>query len=240
MKIERRHLEQALLIASLRQFEDVPPEAEIHHNFSEHFQKRIAKISKKSENAAWRYWRSPLKRAVIIAILVVLLLGMIACTPVVQNALIAFFLEDSGEAYGITFDPEAAATAPRSIEQYRVPQYEPEGYVLVYREGSEVSVDFLWINESGGTMGYSQSFIPQNAANSSWIGIDSTDMERSTENLNGYKVELIYNSEQYIAVWTDNLYIYTIDFVSYSVDPLETVTNMMASIVDVPSVEPLG
>lgn len=64
-------------------------------------------------------------------------------------------------------------------------------------------------------------------------------MERTAENINGYKVELIYNSEQYIAVWTDNLCLYTINFVSYSVDPLETVKNMIASIVDVPSVEPL-
>lgn len=64
-------------------------------------------------------------------------------------------------------------------------------------------------------------------------------MERSTENINGYRVELIYSTEQYIAVWTDNSYIYTIDFVNYSVDPLETVKNMIASIVDVPSVEPL-
>ena len=85
-----------------------------------------------------------------------------------------------------------------------------------------------------------QLFIPEDVTSSSWIGVDSTDMERSTEVICGYCVELIYNDSQYIAVWTDNLYIYTIDFVNYNVDPRETVTSMIASIVDVSTIEPLG
>lgn len=240
LKIERSLLEKALLISSLRQFEDVPLEAEINHSFSEEFENWIQKISKKSKKAVWRYWRSPIKRAAIIAIVIGLLLGMIACTPPVRKALIDFFMEDSGESYGITFDPEVAATAPHSIEQYRVPQHEPEGYTLVYREASVAAVNYLWINEIGGTLGYGQLFIPEDATSGSWIHMDSTDMERSVDIICGYRVELIYNDSQYIAVWTDNLYIYTIDFVNYNVDPKETVTSMIASIVDVSTIEPLG
>jgi hypothetical protein len=240
LRIEKEHLEQALFLSSLRQFEDIPPEDEIDHSFSEHFENWIQRISHKSEKVVWRCWRSPIKRIAIIAVIIALLLGMIACTPAIRNALVDFFMKDTGESYEITFDPEVAATAPHSIEQYRVPSYEPEGYMLVYRNGSSASVDLLWINEMGGTLGYSQSFIPEDTTNGSWIGIDSTGMERSTEVICGYRVELLYNEMQYVAVWTDNQYIYTIDFVNYNIDPKEMVASMIASIIEVSTVEPMG
>jgi hypothetical protein len=112
--------------------------------------------------------------------------------------------------------------------------------MLVYRNGSSASVDLLWINEMGGTLGYSQLFIPEDVTSSSWIGIDSTGMERNTEVICGYRVELIYNEMQYVAVWTDNQYIYTIDFVNYNIDPKEMVASMIASIIEVSTVEPMG
>ena len=240
MRIEKEHLEQALLLSSLRQLEDVPPEDEIDHRFSDQFENWILQISHKSENVVWRCWRSPIKRIAIIAVIIALILGMIACTPAIRNAVIDFFMKDTGESYEITFDPEVAATAPHCIEQYRVPQFEPEGHMLVHREGSSAGVYLLWINEMGGTLGYSQLFIPEDATSSSWIGIDSTDMEKSSEVICGYRVELIYNEMQYVAVWTDNQYIYTIDFVNYNVDPKEMIAAMITSVVDVATVEPLG
>jgi hypothetical protein len=45
---------------------------------------------------------------------------------------------------------------------------------------------------------------------------------------------------QYVAVWTDNQYIYTIDFVNYNIDPKEMVASLIASVADVPTIEPLG
>jgi hypothetical protein len=45
---------------------------------------------------------------------------------------------------------------------------------------------------------------------------------------------------QYVAVWTDNQYIYTIDFVNYNIDPKEMVASMIASIIEVSTVEPMG
>lgn len=110
----------------------------------------------------------------------------------------------------------------------------------MHREASAAGVYLLWISEVGGTLGYSQLFIPEDVTSSSWIGVDSTDMERSTEVICGYRVELIYNEMQYVAVWTDNQYIYTIDFVSYNIDPKEMVADMIASIVDASTIEPLG
>lgn len=240
MKINRRDLEQALLLSSLRQFEDVPPEDKIDHVFSERFENWVSRIGKKSETAVWRCWRSPIKRAAIIAVMIVLLLGLIACTPPVRKALVKFFMKDSGESYEITFESEAAATVPHEIRRYRVPQYEPEGYFLVYREGTIAGVEFLWINEEGGTFGYSQSPIPEDGTDSSWIGIDSTDVERETATIDGYKVEIVYNDDQYIAIWTDDLYLYMIDLVGYNIDPINAVTAMIESIVEVATVEPLG
>lgn len=114
-------------------------------------------------------------------------------------------------AYGITFDPEQAASAPDNIQTYFIPQYVPDGFSLIIDDKSVALVTVAWMNDKDELICYNQAFIPDDATDDSWVGISSEGVTRSTEIVSGYKVEIIQDEMVYTAIWTDNAYIYFIE-----------------------------
>ena len=235
MKVDRKELGDALLLVSLYEFRDILPDSDVVHTFSPTFQERVRKISRKSESATWRFWQAPVKRAILIALLVAIMLMTIACaTPTIRDAIIDFFFteSESGESYVITFDLEQAANAPHEIEEYWIPSYEPTNSTLIMQEASEAMVMYIWMDDNNGVITYSQIPIPENANETNWIGIDAEDVSRSTKEINGYRVEIVSNQElnQYTAIWTDNRYIYRIEVSSEDPNPENVLISMMESL----------
>ena len=194
MKTNRKELGDALLLASLYEFQNIPVESNIEHSFSVAFQNQIRKINHKSKSTVWRFWQAPVKRAILIVLLVAIMLTTIACaTPAIREAIIDFFFTTSedGESYGITFDPEQAANAPRKIEEYWIPSYEPPNSNLVIQEVSCAGVVYAWMDDQNGIISYSQMFIPKNANETNWIVINAEDISRSSKEINGYSVEIV-------------------------------------------------
>ena len=240
MKINRHQLGEVLLKATLEEFQNIPAEAEIDHAFSKRFQAKIRSITRKSESAVWCIWQTPLKRAVLIAILVMIMLTTVACaTPAIRNAIMAFFVVEDKTAYGITFDPYQAANAPHKFENFYIPTFSLEGYTLVLKECDDAGVDYGWVNGHNEYIYYRQSLIRQGSTADTWMGIDAEATNRTTKNINGYLVEIISNKEnrQYVAVWTDNRYIYKAD-ISVMGDNQETILKaMMNSITEVKTID---
>ena len=235
MRINRQELSDALLLVSMYEFRDIPQESDISHSFSFIFQEKIRKISHKSESAVWRFWQVPVKRAILIALLVAITLTTIACaTPAIRDAIIDFFFteSESGESYAITFDPEQAANAPHKIEEYWIPSYEPANSTLIMQEASEAGVVYIWMDDKNGVVTYSQMPIPENANETNWIGIDAEDISRSSKEINGYRVEIISNQElnQYTAIWTDNRYIFMLEVSSEDPAPEAVLISIMESL----------
>jgi len=114
------------------------------------------------------------------------------------------------EAYGITFDPDQAASAPHEIFEYHIPQYAPDGYTICAEDKTPAIVTVIWINDAGNVIVYNQNFIPDNSAKDNWIGINAEDVIRTSTIISGYKVEIITEQDVYTAVWTDNMYLYMI------------------------------
>ena len=235
MKIKREQLGEALLKDTLDQFQSVPSEAEIEYTFSWEFQERIRGINKKSENAAWRVWQTPVKRAVLIAVLIMVMLVTVACaTPVIRNAIIDFFFIEDETAYGITFDPYEAVNAPHVIENIYVPTLELEGYALVLKECDDSRVAYIWKNEYDEYVYYRQALVCQDATDSTWVSIDAEGTKQITKNINGYWVEIFINEVdgQYVAVWTDNRYIYKADISVLGSDQETILKAIMDSLVE--------
>ena len=236
MKINRIQLGEALLTITLDQFQSVPAEAEIEHTFSQKFQERIRDINKKSKSTPWRVWQMPVKRVVLIAILIMAMLVTVACaTPAIRNAIIEFFFVENEADYGITFDPDKAANAPHRIENFYIPTFDPEGYTLTLNKLDSSGVEYIWINDSDEYIYYRQSIIHQDTTDSTWISIDAETTQHRTEHINGYLVEIISNEAecQYVAVWTDNQYIYKVDISVFDANPgliLEAVMNSLTEV----------
>lgn len=239
MKINSIQLGEALLLVSLDEFQSVPSETEIEHKFSRGFQEKIQSITKKSESVAWRVWQAPLKRAVLIAVLIMVMLVTVACAmPDIRNAIIDFFFVESETDYGITFDPDEAANAPCVIENVYIPVVAQEGYTLSFKECTNTVVEYIWTNDRDEYIHYWQTLIQENATDSTWIGIDAEGTKRTTQNINGYLVEIFDNESdgQYFVVWTDNRYIYGLD-ISVWGDHQETILKaIMDSLVEVETI----
>ena len=239
MKINRHQLGEVLLGATLNQFQSVPSEEEIDHTFSQSFQTKIRSITQKSKSAVWRVWQAPVKRAVLIAVLVMVMLVTVACaTPAIRNAIIDFFLVEDETAYGITFDASEAANAPCVIKNIHVPIFEPEGYELILKEWDASRVECAWINDNDEYIHYWQSLIRQSSTEDTWMGIDAEATNRTTKNINGYLVEIISNKaeQQYVAVWTDNRYIYKADISVLNPDQETILEEMIHSLTEVEAI----
>lgn len=239
MKINRIQLGEALLLVTLDEFQSVPSEAEIEHTFSQGFQAKIRGINKKSENAAWRVWQTPVKRAVLITVLIMVMLVTVACaTPAIRNAIIDFFFVEDATAYGICFDPDETVNAPYVIEDFYVPTFDPEGYTLILKECTSSRGEYLWVNGYDEYIHYWQSLVRQSSTIDTWIGIDAEATNRTTKNINGYLVEIISNKEnrQYVAVWTDNPYIYKVDISILGSDQETILKAIMDSLVEVETI----
>ena len=235
MKINRIQLGEALLTMTLDQFQSVPAEAEIQRIFSRGFQEEIRSIAKKSESTAWRVWQTPVKRTILIAILIMVMLLTVACaTPAIRNAIIDIFFIEDETAYGITFDPYEAVNTPHVIENVYLPSFEQEGYELRLKEYDDSRVECLWINDQDEYIHYWQSLIQRGVTDRTWGVMNAEATNRTTKNMNGHLVEIISNEaeQQYIAVWTDNRYIYKVDISVLGFDQETILKAIMDSLVE--------
>lgn len=238
MKIGRDQLKEAFLDAVSNRYQAVPPENEIEHTFSPEFQSEIHKMSRKSESTLWRGWQSPVKRAIAVAGLILIMLTVIACaSPTVREAILSIFLIDEDKGYGITFNPEKAENAPDEIEDYWIPDYCPKDFAITYQVTSQTAVTYIWQRENRDLIRYSQLPIQEGTTEENWMGINSEGARHTTESINGYLVEMLAWNEHFVAIWTDNQYIYMVEIRGDDIDTKEIVTSIMSSLVCVDSVD---
>lgn len=235
MKINRAQLGELLLLDSLSRYACVPAEEELDYSFSEQFQAKIRKYWRKSESAVWRTWHTPVKRAIVIAVIIALMLTALACAvPVIKRAMIKFELvEDWQGAYGVIFDPEMAAQAPREMEEFYIPTYKPRGYELIIDDMQVTGVDYVWTNDNDEVIWYTQRRIPENPTAGTSFKINAEGTHRSTLFIDGYLVEIIACEErdQYDALWTDERYFYSLGISIIDGNPEKILREMIKSLV---------
>ena len=230
-----KNLRIALLECALDRYQHVPQEHEISYTFSKRFEKAGRLLIKKTKPHQHQHSANFGSRSLRVAIAVAILLALLSLTamavPAIREALIAFFLSEREDSYGITFDPEQAATAPQGVQTYRTPQYIPDGYELILDDKSMAAVVVAWMNNQGQLITYNQVSLPLDATRDNWIGFNSEGAERLTINLCGYQVEILQYVNDYIAIWTDNEYLYYMDMENtVSFDALEQIISSIIPI----------
>lgn len=242
MKIERSQLRTALLAVALQEYAAIPPEDHIDHTFSQTFRQQARELNRNAQKKTWRYWNAYHRRIILIAVIVALIATLAACAPIVRKLYIEYFFVDHGTHYGITFDPEQAAAAPDKCETYYIPQWSPDGSEPFIKQASAIGIAYAWTYKDVGAISYRQIPLPRDATNSTWMGIDAEHTERSSRQINGCKVELFDDAEYgyLMALWTDNSYLYTIEISPTDKNSLNTVKEIMDSLVAVEPTEPVS
>lgn len=135
-------------------------------------------------------------------------------------------------SYGITFNPEEAATAPNHIDQRVFPSLVPNDYSLIDQSVTPAMLSGFLISDEGTTIFYCQSPLPHDATADTWIGVDAEDTTRTSQIIGDYLVEIVRLEESYSLHWTDNSYVYSLELpnsismevmveIFYSIQPLE-------------------
>ena len=204
--------EQALIDSILGEYENLPSERDLPYEFSQGFHRWAQTLLQRTHNPAWYYVNTTFKKAVIIAIIIGLLTVTAIAVPAIRDAIIDFFFTERQDSYGITFNPEKAATAPEELEVLLFPTEIDDTFVLVDQSITPISINGLWINEEGEMLLFSQEVIPHEATSDTWIGIDAEDAVRTSQIIGDFLVEIVWLKESYSLHWTDNAYVFSLEF----------------------------
>lgn len=203
--------EQAVIDSILNEYQELPDENDLPDEFSSEFQIWSQKLIRKTHNPYWYYVNTTVKKVILIAIILSMMTMTALAVPSIREAIIDFFFHNHGERYGITFNPEEAATAPETIETVMFPSFVPKDLLMVDQNFTTGIVYGFWTNDNSEIVRYTQTRIPRNATDDNWIGIDAEDVTRTTQIIGEYLVEIVWYDESYCLYWTDNAYIYSLE-----------------------------
>lgn len=167
------------------ELKQLPTEDELDHEFSEAFEKRMAKLFRRVGKPYYPFIRTRARVAVSIAVLVLVLLTstVMAVAPLRQR--VFDFFQDIFQDHSIvTVDGDKLGEAPVTIQVRYVPSYIPAGYAFVDEHVREVFVSSIYRREDP----HDQIFLTQSTKQSFTPAIDSEDVETADIELaNGMK-----------------------------------------------------
>ena len=193
-------LRRTLLEISLSEFEDIPEEESLHHEFSSVFEKKMAALTRKSRNGYWSVSKIRLRRTLLIAAAIIALLLSACAAPVIRQFFIEFTLEDNGLGYVFAYDEEKVKAAPERIETAYAPKYVPGGFELKDANCTGASVVYIWYNEVGQFISFDQMPLPDDSLDDNSFGLDAEKTSVQWVTLGGEQVLYAQNE------WAKGLY----------------------------------
>ena len=220
-------LREALLEAALEEFRDIPAEEEISLEFSPGFEQRLrlrlAEEGLEEPPLRLRFSRSFRRLAVAVLILALLAATAAVASPTLRENLLRFFPQETATHYEFTFDPEQAATAPKTLETVYLPAHIPEGYETVDYVEADVLISVFWESGSGNLIHYMQQTLwtPEEGR----LSANAENAISEIRVINGYKVFCVHTECQSY-YWTDNEYFFSLSFDSdLTAEECETVLS---------------
>lgn len=202
--------EQALLDGNLEEFMNVPAEQDIDMEFSRQFQLKAEELIQRSERNHWSSGKVFLRRVALVA-LIAGILTLTACSiPIIWEAIVDFFVEDTGTHYEFYYDPDDIANAPQAIETVYFPTYIPNGYTEALIDYHVAAVTGFWITEDGRYLNYEQVLLPENPLSGESGHINSEGAESKWIRVNNCQVLRIEDKEWVSYVWVTNEYEFSI------------------------------
>ncbi|MBQ7872097.1 MAG: DUF4367 domain-containing protein [Oscillospiraceae bacterium] len=200
----RTPFDPAVVDAWLEEFKDVPPEAELHHSFSPEFEAKMDALIHREDSAPRRRTGVVLRRVALVAAIIAALLLTSCAIPAVRQMFRGLFVgisvEDHGEEYRFTYDPEELVNAPEVLETVYVPSYIPEGYMIDSYVCSFAGVHVAWRTPDDQWITYDQSPYPEDPTDNSGHGLDAEYSTLEWISLGGGEV-LRHESDESVAYY---------------------------------------
>ena len=202
--------QQALLDSVLEGYKEEVGYDGQRHIFSEEFETWFRDFCRNNTARRVRV-RGVLRKVLIAAVIIALLVGTVMAIPAIREALINFFTHDYVEGIAISFDSQQAEDAPDVIEtSYQISAL-PKGYELQFTNETYTCFAQWWTNQSGERIKYMQYTIPSKPADDSILTLDAYNNSKESVILEGYLVKIIETGRSRRLIWTNNAYFFTLE-----------------------------
>lgn len=174
-----------------------------NYTFSASFEYKMKRIVSMPERSYVSIGRRRVRKSLVAALIAILIFAMCGCAV----AIVVNWNETQNLEKGtldVDFDIKNSKPADFSFECI-VPNA-PDGYSKSKQTNNNSSCTVEYTNEEGSTILYSQDSYVENMS----LSIDNENAEISEIKVNGYKGYSYKKNETNMLIWTDGIYLYTI------------------------------
>lgn len=201
--------------------------AELNYQFSPEFEESMQKIIDELDRSERKYvhvGHRRIRRALLVAVVAVMLLGLVACAVVLTKPSITWneTQNDASGTLDITFDVEYPEDTEIPTEFEPVKPKKPWGYKITKEQLSSFSLHMTYENRNGQTIMYSQD----GNLESIGIGLDNEEAIFFETTINGHKGYSYSKLGNNALSWSDGIYFYNI----IGTCDMETIEKMAQSI----------
>lgn len=134
---------------------DIDSTAEIH--YSEKYERYMARLLRAQKRPWWQYTNTAGKKVAVIALVILFAFGASMSVSAVRKPVVEFIVNVYERFVEIFFGEEDVAEAPCEMDTIYTLGKVPEGYELVERKLQKTSVRFVWKDDKGNSIKFSQS-----------------------------------------------------------------------------------
>ena len=202
-------------------------QTEFTRQFSPEFEAKMQELIESLDRKERRYvhiGHRRVRRALLVAIVAVMLLGLVACAVVLAKPSITWneTQNDTSGTLDITFDVEYPEDAEIPTEFEPVKPKKPWGYKIVKElQHANLGYEITYNDSKGNTIYYLQW-----AVENSSFGLDNEDAEFYEVIINGYKGYSYSKLGNNALTWSDGIYLYDI----IGTADMETIEKMARSV----------
>lgn len=222
------NLKLALRDALMREYawtSEIDP-AELNHQFSPEFETKMREHIDfdRNERRYVHIGHRRIRRALLVAVVAVMLLGLVACAVVLTKPSVTWneTQNDTSGTLDITFDVEYPEGTEIPTEFEPVKPKKPWGYKIVKElQHANLGYEITYNDSKGNTIYYLQW-----AVENSSFGLDNEDAEFYEVTINGHKGYAYSKLGNNALTWSDGIYLYDI----IGTADMETIEKMAQSI----------
>lgn len=128
---------------------------------SPRYRKRMERLIKRQKQPYWKYINTVGKRVAVFAVSIALAVALSMSVSAVREPVVEFFVNVYEKFVEFFYDENDIARAPDTIETVYTLGYVPMGYELVSCEIGALVTRFVWTNQNGERISFSQGLLSE-------------------------------------------------------------------------------
>lgn len=199
-------LSDAFIEAEKIRLSQIPADSDINWTPSEKFELKMKKLIKSSKREYWYLFNASLKRAAVIVVAILVLLGFSMSIKAIREPVVQFIITIYEKYTNIFFGNDTELDVPRTIEQKYTVTAIPEGYTFLSMEKMSLNRKLIWRNEDNEEIIFNQGVLYN--AN---MTIDTEDSSYEYVMVGTYNAIYLAKWNMQVIIWENGIYKFSID-----------------------------